>query len=104
TADPVVSGRGLHPRPGSSAFSLLGSCQATTKLLVFHRDTRTSKSSRRVIRTIFEQRGTPMSTATTSIGPLLQGFFVEHLLQHKHVSPQTVTSYRDTFRLLLQYV
>lgn len=44
-----------------------------------------------------------MSTTTTLIGPLLQGFFVEHLLQHKHVSPQTVASYRDTFRLLLQY-
>ena len=44
-----------------------------------------------------------MSSATTSIGPLLQGFFVEHLLQHKHVSPQTIASYRDTFRLLLQY-
>ena len=44
-----------------------------------------------------------MSSATTSIGPLLQEFFVEHLLQHKHVSPQTIASYRDTFRLLLQY-
>jgi site-specific recombinase XerD len=34
---------------------------------------------------------------------MLQAFFVEHLLQHKHVSPQTIASYRDTFRLLLQY-
>jgi integrase/recombinase XerD len=41
---------------------------------------------------------------TTMIGPLLQGFFVEHLLAHKHVSPSTVSSYRDTFRLLLQFV
>ena len=44
-----------------------------------------------------------MSTAPTLIGPLLQRFFAEHLIQHKHVSPQTVASYRDTFRLLLQY-
>jgi integrase/recombinase XerD len=44
-----------------------------------------------------------VNSATTLMGPLLQGFFVEHLLQHKHVSPQTVASYRDTFRLLLQY-
>ncbi|MDR8877621.1 tyrosine-type recombinase/integrase [Burkholderia multivorans] len=42
--------------------------------------------------------------ATTMIGPLLQGFFVEHLLAHKHVSPRTVASYRDTFRLFLQFV
>jgi len=44
-----------------------------------------------------------VSSATTLIGPLLQGFFVEHLLKHKHASPQTVASYRDTFRLLLQF-
>ncbi len=41
---------------------------------------------------------------TTMIGPLLQGFFVDHLLAHKHVSPRTISSYRDTFRLLLQFV
>lgn len=44
-----------------------------------------------------------MKSASTLIGPLLQQFFVEHLLQHKHVSPQTTASYRDSFRLLLQY-
>ncbi|WP_157654158.1 hypothetical protein [Burkholderia ubonensis] len=41
---------------------------------------------------------------TTMIGPLLHGFFVETLLAHKHVSPRTVSSYRDTFRLLLHPV
>lgn len=45
-----------------------------------------------------------MNSTPTLIGPLLQQFFVEHLLQHKHVSPQTTASYRDSFRLLLQYV
>jgi integrase/recombinase XerD len=45
-----------------------------------------------------------MKSSTTLIGPLLQGFFVEHLLRNKHVSPQTIASYRDAFRLLLQYV
>lgn len=44
-----------------------------------------------------------MKSSPVSIGPLLQRFFLEHLLQHKHVSPQTIASYRDTFRLLLQY-
>lgn len=38
------------------------------------------------------------------VGPLLQSFFVEHLVQHKQVSSQTIASYRDTFRLLLQFV
>ncbi len=32
---------------------------------------------------------------------LLQNFFIMHLMQQKNVSPQTVISYRDTFRLLL---
>jgi len=35
---------------------------------------------------------------------LLQSFFSEHLLSHRHASPQTVDSYRDTFRLLLEFL
>ena len=44
-----------------------------------------------------------MKSSPVLIGPLLQRFFLEHLLQHKHVSPQTIASYRDAFRLLLEY-
>jgi integrase/recombinase XerD len=40
----------------------------------------------------------------TPIGPLLQAFFVEHLYGQKRASPRTVESYRDTFRLLLQFL
>lgn len=38
------------------------------------------------------------------VGPLVQGFFSEHLAQHRLVSPQTIASYRDTFRLLLEFL
>jgi len=38
----------------------------------------------------------------TSLAPVLQGFFTEHLAR-AGVSPHTITSYRDTFRLLLRY-
>jgi site-specific recombinase XerD len=38
------------------------------------------------------------------IGPLLQQFFVEYLCNQKRVSPQTIASYRDTFRLLLEFI
>jgi integrase/recombinase XerD len=38
------------------------------------------------------------------VGPLVQGFFSEHLAQHRQVSPQTIASYRDTFRLLLKFL
>lgn len=43
-------------------------------------------------------------TESDSLGPLLQGFFLEHLLQHKHASTCTVAAYRDTFRLLLTFL
>lgn len=38
------------------------------------------------------------------IGPHLQAFFAEHLLTHKRASPETITCYRDTFRLLLRFM
>jgi site-specific recombinase XerD len=43
-----------------------------------------------------------MKTAPTFAG-LLQGFFTQRLLQQKQASPHTIVSYRDTFRLLLQF-
>lgn len=45
-----------------------------------------------------------MKKNNTLVGPLMQGFFLEHLLSHKNSSPQTIASYRDTFRLLLQFI
>ncbi|HMX30555.1 MAG TPA: site-specific integrase [Blastocatellia bacterium] len=38
------------------------------------------------------------------IGSLLQQFFVEYLCNQKRVSSQTIASYRDTFRLLLEFI
>lgn len=39
----------------------------------------------------------------SNFATLLQQFFLERLLQQRNASPQTVASYRDTFRLLLQF-
>jgi integrase/recombinase XerD len=39
----------------------------------------------------------------TSFSALLQRFFVDHLQQHRSVSPRTIAAYRDTFRLLLVF-
>ncbi len=44
-----------------------------------------------------------MRHAHALVGPLLQEFFVKHLLAHRNVSPQTISSYRDAFRLLLKF-
>ena len=34
---------------------------------------------------------------------LLQSFFTTRLMTQRRVSPHTIASYRDTFRLLLQF-
>lgn len=39
-----------------------------------------------------------------SIAPLLQGFFTTRLMQQKQASAHTISSYRDTFRLLLKFL
>lgn len=39
----------------------------------------------------------------TSLAPVLEAFFTERLLTQRQVSPHTVASYRDTFRLLLSF-
>lgn len=43
-------------------------------------------------------------TPAVPLAPLIRAFFVEHLLQHKQVSPETVSAYRDVFRLVLGFL
>ena len=40
---------------------------------------------------------------TSSFPSLLQGFFTNRLMQQRQASPHTIASYRDSFRLLLQF-
>ena len=40
---------------------------------------------------------------TTNLGPLLQQFFIERLMQQRNASPCTIAAYRDCFRLLLKF-
>lgn len=42
-------------------------------------------------------------TAATSLAPLLERFFMQRLMQERQVSPHTICSYRDTFRLFLKF-
>jgi len=39
----------------------------------------------------------------SSLAPTLQAFFTDRLLCQRRVSPNTIASYRDTFRLLLSF-
>ncbi|MDF3313616.1 MULTISPECIES: tyrosine-type recombinase/integrase [Rhodococcus] len=38
------------------------------------------------------------------VAPTLQRFFTERLVKHRHVSPRTITSYRDSLKLLFEFV
>lgn len=40
----------------------------------------------------------------TALAPLLQAFFTDRLMTQSGASPHTISSYRDTFKLLLGYV
>jgi integrase/recombinase XerD len=42
-------------------------------------------------------------SSSPSFATLLQRFFIDHLQQHRALSPRTISAYRDTFRLLLQF-
>ena len=39
----------------------------------------------------------------TTLPVLVQAFFMDRLMQQRQASPHTIASYRDTFRLLLQF-
>jgi len=42
-------------------------------------------------------------SSTTDLAPLLERFFTQRLMQERRVSPHTIGSYRDTFRLFLKF-
>ncbi len=41
---------------------------------------------------------------STQLAPAMEAFFTDRLLSQKRVSPNTIASYRDTFRLLLTFI
>lgn len=43
-------------------------------------------------------------TVIADFAPLLQRFFSDRLIRQKDASPHTISSYRDTFRLLLKFL
>src|SRR5262245_60537414 len=90
----------------SKPFSVPWPSQAARNLLVLNRDAGTADSSGREIPVLCRKRGGCVVTTQkeSSISPLIQSFFTQHLRQHRRVSPQTVASYRDTLKLLLQFV
>jgi site-specific recombinase XerD len=44
------------------------------------------------------------TTTRLLLGPLLQSYFCSYLISQRDLSPRTISSYRDTFRLFLQFL
>jgi site-specific recombinase XerD len=42
-------------------------------------------------------------TTDCNLAPLLERFFTQRLMQQRQVSPHTISSYRDTFRMFLKF-
>src|SRR6266545_5042526 len=47
--------------------------------------------------------GGSIMTVHSGFAPLLERFFTQRLMQQRQVSPHTISSYRDTFRLFLKF-
>ena len=43
------------------------------------------------------------ATGVPNLGPLLQRFFIDYLMEQRCASPRTIAAYRDSFRLLLAF-
>lgn len=50
-----------------------------------------------------QRRPKPGDPAMTRLAPLLEEFFTDRLINQRHVSPNTIAAYRDTFRLLVVF-
>src|SRR5262249_61030712 len=68
------------------------------------RDARTPERRRHPVPALCQRRINAMTTTPALLAPYVQAFFVEHLPQHKRLSPHTIASCRDTFRLLLHFM
>src|SRR5262249_20571261 len=84
--------------------SLYGPCPSPGKLLVLECDPGAPHGRCRALRGLCRRRRYCMMAREALIAPHVQAFFAEHLCHHKRVSPQTMASYRDTLRLLLNFV
>src|SRR5689334_23325918 len=95
---PAGTGRAKTSAPCCPAVDLPGSLRSRLHLLVPVGRAGTAGTGGR------PARGSPGGPAVTALAPTLQLFFTERLARQRQASPQTVISYRNTFRLLLGFL
>ena len=84
-----------------SSSTYLGHAHVTDTLLVSHRDAEAA-ALRAAAGGAIRAQGQAMKAPST-FPHCVQAFFMDRLMRQRQASPHTIASYRDTFRLLLQY-
>src|SRR4029077_12469720 len=98
---PLLAARSRPEAALASSVDVSGSRRVAPYLLVPSPKSRAHEASCRAPRTLLGTRA--MSNMEPSFSVMLQRFFTQRLMQQKKVSPHTLCSYRDTFRLLLRF-
>src|SRR5438105_432357 len=106
----VSPGQECSP-PCRRALNLPGARQSHRHVLVPDRHSRTPGDRGSPLRAIRTHGGRRTSMKTQKpampkipLGPVLRRYFCEYLVSQRDLSPQTIGSYRDTFRLLLEFL
>jgi site-specific recombinase XerD len=99
-SDPLVSVRSRHRAPFTYSVHLPGTRPHSRYLLVFDRMSRVDGVGRKALRRLL---GEAIMRSTATLAGLLESFFTQRLMNQRQASPHTISSYRDTFRLLLQF-
>src|ERR1019366_7360841 len=94
----LVSRGQRRRRSIAGALDVRRACRSEGELLVLRSRTRAAGTRSRT------SRANVGSAVMSTLASLLQAYFTDRLLRQRHVSPNTVASYRDTFRLLLKFV
>ena len=96
----LVSQRRRCRTPLAAPGHLPRACPRERHVLVSHRHSGTAGGGRPTAR---PPRVEAAAMKAADFPPLLAAFFTQRLMQQRQASPHTITSYRDTFRLLVRY-
>src|SRR5690349_21488025 len=103
----MASHRNEREGVGTPPLRLPGARSTGAYLLVSDGHARTAERCRGGVLSVRPRRPAMKrvtAAGLTPVGPLLQAFFIDYLYGQKRASVRTVESYRDTLRLLLQFL
>ena len=96
----MVSVRSRHGAPFADFVDIPGTRSRSRHLLVLDGMSRVDGAGRQALRGLL---GEAIMRSSATLAALLESFFTQRLMNQRQASPHTISSYRDTFRLLLQF-